>query len=73
MSCQMESWEKSMDKIMSICLMELAYWSLTQNTKFFQGKLLPNAYFIERVLVSLKSFLVKILTFLNERNAEFMK
>lgn len=58
---------------MSICLMELAYWGLTQNTKFFQGKVMPNAYFIERVLISLKSFLVKILTFINERNAEFMK
>lgn len=34
---------------------------------------MPNAYFIERVLVSLKSFLVKILTFINERNAEFVK
>ena len=45
--------------------MELAYWGLTQNTKFFQGKVMPNAYFIERVLISLKSFLVK--------NAEFMK
>lgn len=54
--------------------MELPYWDLTQKYDSFWGKLTPTAYFYQASLdILLNSFLVKILKFINESNAKFMK